>query len=108
MAEAIVIHTDGRPVLDIDPIELPRVTVYGNDAATDETNSDLHALLNIPDHALDIDMTDLSLVWSDDRHPVMVVCKECGHHVEAWYTLVLDCGEYTSLICGPCDEDGTM
>ena len=110
MSEAIVIHTDGRPVLDIDPIELPRLTVYGNPDCTDETNADLHLLLNVPD-ALDLPTTELSLVWSSDRKPVMVTCGTCDNIVPAWLTFVLESvaeEEIDMLICGPCDEDGCM
>jgi len=104
--EAILIHKDnGRPVLDVDPIDLPRITVYGNPDHTDETNPDLHRFLSI---ALAIDMPSaLSLVWSSDRAPVMIHCGTCNEAVQAWMCVVyeaVDDGEQDNIVCAVCDE----
>ena len=110
MAEAILVHAnDGRPVLDVDPIDLPRITVYGNPDHTDEGNADLHRFLSIF-NAID-NPTSLRLLWTGDRAPVMVHCFDCNESVQAWFTFVLESvadGEGDTLICSRCDEDGAM
>lgn len=107
MAEAILVHNnDGRPVLDVDPIELPRITVYGNPDHTDETNPDLHRFLAIFNM---VNMPSaLRLVWSVDRAPVMVHCFTCNETAQAWFTFVLDADGDPELICSRCDEDGIL
>ena len=103
-AEAIVVHLDGEPVLDLDPAQIARVGALASvwDQRLMDLMASAFAFMDDTDF-----LKPVRIVWADTRADVMVLCPTCS---EAKFALPADMPQFgfvnahddDCLVCVPC------
>lgn len=105
--EAMVINTlaDNRPVLDFDPIDLELTTA--GDVALPESEPIMALWDAVTEAEMELSISPLtatySIVWSDDRTPVKILCPVCDDVCNLDDAITEDLPDgHTAMVCSDC------
>lgn len=108
--EAIVINTlnGNQPVLDFDPIDLELTTA--GDVALPESEPTMAFWEAVTNAEMELSISPLtatySIVWSDDRTPVKILCPVCDDVCDLDDSAIEDLPDNTcAMVCCTCLDD---